>query len=112
MADSVKQNFDPSDVELSRMARSIAHPIRIMILRKLAETNAALGSEEIKAMPMAPSTVIQHLRDLKKAGLVKGKIFGSNAKFWLVQEQLERIIDSWTSISELLHDHPEKSRKQ
>ncbi|MFZ6052399.1 ArsR/SmtB family transcription factor [Halocola ammonii] len=112
MPESAKQNFDPLDVELSKLARSIAHPVRIMILRKLASEKSTMGSEQIKEMPMAPSTVIQHLRDLKKAGLIRGKIFGSNAEFWLVEDQLTKAVSSWVEFSSLLEQKPSSGSKQ
>lgn len=96
-----KYNFDPADVELSKMARSMAHPVRIMILRELASSGSAMGTNEIKELPMSPSTVIQHLRDLKKSGLIKGKIFGANACFWLDVESFKKVTACWRTLDEL-----------
>ncbi len=62
--------FDKADVKLARYARALAHPARIAVIRLLAAREACCFNEISKAIPLADSTVSQHLAELRKAGLI------------------------------------------
>ena len=63
-----------ADDELARLAKAVGHPIRVRILRLLAEREACVCGELVEALPLAQSTVSQHLKVLKDAGLIRGEI--------------------------------------
>ncbi len=65
---------DAADNELARLAKAVGHPIRVRILRLLAEREACVCGELVEALPLAQSTVSQHLKVLKDAGLIRGEI--------------------------------------
>lgn len=111
MVKSQKDRFKTRDIELSEFARSLGHPVRILILRAMGDQKI-LDSNSIKSFPMAPSTVIQHLRDLKKAGLVKGKIFGENARFYLDEQRFEELQKHWIQFSEKVAGNGREKPKQ
>lgn len=65
---------EAADLELSVLAKAIAHPARLRILRILAEREACVCGELVEEFPLAQSTISQHLKILKDAGLVRGEI--------------------------------------
>lgn len=80
--------FRTKDVRLALLARAISHPARVAIIRTLARKSACICGEIVDELPIAQSTVSQHLKELKKAGLVKGTIQGSASCYCLDLEAL------------------------
>lgn len=71
--------FEANPVEDERLAsifRSLAHPHRVHILRFLISQNACFAGEIADQLPVAASTVSQHLKKLKESGIVKGEVDG------------------------------------
>ena len=64
---------DP-DQELARLARAVGHPVRVQILRLLAERESCVCGDLVDVLPVGQSTVSEHLRILKEAGLIRGEI--------------------------------------
>ncbi|MCZ4352861.1 metalloregulator ArsR/SmtB family transcription factor [Roseovarius aestuarii] len=62
------------DVQLAVVAKALGHPARLAILRLLARTPGCIGGDIVDAVGLAQSTVSEHLRILKSAGLIKGQI--------------------------------------
>lgn len=63
-----------SDEDLATLAKALAHPARLRILRLLAQTPGCIGGDIVGAIGLAQSTVSEHLRILKAAGLIRGEI--------------------------------------
>ena len=72
MNSRIKKNFSAEDVKIARFAKALGHPARIAIIRHLASHETCYFNEISKELPLADSTVSQHLTELKKAGLVQG----------------------------------------
>jgi len=70
MAAPRKERFDREDSRLASYAKALSHPARIVILRQLASLETCSFSEISREIPLADSTVSQHLYELKKAGLI------------------------------------------
>ena len=68
--------FTLEEQDLSAFAKTIAHPARIAILKILATKNACICGEIVEVLPLAQATVSQHLKALKKAGLIQGAVDG------------------------------------
>ncbi len=66
----------PDDNTLAALAKALAHPARISILRLLLATPGCIGGTIVGAVGLAQSTVSEHLRILKSAGLITGEIDG------------------------------------
>ncbi len=79
------------DQELASLARAIAHPARVRILRILAKKEECVCGELVEALPLAQSTVSQHLKILKQAGLVRGEIDGPRVCYCLAPDALRRL---------------------
>ncbi|MFN4854536.1 MAG: ArsR/SmtB family transcription factor [Bacteroidota bacterium] len=78
MGESKTYAFKPTDVRLAKIAKALSHPSRIAIIKLLLKKNTCVCGDIVLAIPLSQSTVSQHLKALKAAGLVKGKISGSN----------------------------------
>jgi ArsR family transcriptional regulator len=64
----------PQDDSLALLAKALAHPARLRILRLLARTPGCIGGDIVQAVGLAQSTVSEHLRILKSAGVIEGQI--------------------------------------
>lgn len=76
MAINKKEAFSQEEQVLATMAKALSHPARIAILKELAKRNECICGELVDVLPLAQSTVSQHLRELKEAGLIAGTIDG------------------------------------
>ena len=61
---------------LARLAKAIAHPVRVSILRMLVQHEGCIVGDIVDELPLAQSTISQHLKQLKDAGLVRGEVDG------------------------------------
>ena len=78
------------DEELSRLAKALAHPVRVQIVRHLQGQPCVCG-DLVAALPLAQSTVSQHLKVLKEAGVVVGEIDGPSRCYCVNPVALERL---------------------
>lgn len=67
---------DPSIVRSAAIAKALGHPARISILKILAQRNTCFCGDITEILPLAQSTVSQHLKALKLAGLINGEVEG------------------------------------
>ena len=65
-----------ADEEIVRLAKAVAHPARLRILRLLAAREECVSGSLADELPLAPSTVSQHLTVLKESGLIRGEVDG------------------------------------
>jgi DNA-binding transcriptional ArsR family regulator len=66
--------FSPAQQKLADVAKALAHPARIAILQLLVQRRTCYCGDIVEELPLAQATVSQHLRVLKAAGLIQGKI--------------------------------------
>jgi ArsR family transcriptional regulator, arsenate/arsenite/antimonite-responsive transcriptional repressor len=74
MAVHKKEAFTQKEQDLAAFAKALAHPARIAILKVLAQRNECICGEIVEILPLAQSTVSQHLKELKNAGLINGTV--------------------------------------
>ena len=91
LASSHLPNMRGKDDDLARLSRAIAHPARVRILRILLARQACVCGELVDQLPLAQSTVSQHLKILKEAGLVQGEIDGPNVCYCINPAALIRL---------------------
>ena len=83
--------LDPAvDEELATLAKALAHPVRVQIVRSLAATEGCVN-ELVEQLPLAQSTVSQHLKVLKDAGLVRGTVEGPRTCYCIDPAGLRRL---------------------
>lgn len=80
-----------NDDEIARLAWAIAHPARVRLLRLLVAKTACICGELVELMPLSQSTVSQHLKILKDAGLVQGEIDGPKVCYCVDRDGLARL---------------------
>ena len=68
-------DFEDSE-KLAILCKALAHPARIKILRHLLHEDRCICGRIVEALPLAQSTVSQHLKVLKEAGLIRGEVEG------------------------------------
>jgi ArsR family transcriptional regulator, arsenate/arsenite/antimonite-responsive transcriptional repressor len=91
MAQIRSQAFPAELVGLAAAARALAHPGRLQLLVTLAERRSCVCGDLVEVMPLAQSTVSQHLKELKAAGLIRGEIDGPRTCYCLDPETLEAV---------------------
>lgn len=69
--------FTLRDNRIARYAKALAHPARVAILRLLINKKACVCGDIVDELPLSQSTVSQHLKELKAAGLIQGDIEGT-----------------------------------
>ncbi|HHH55224.1 MAG TPA: ArsR family transcriptional regulator [Bacteroidetes bacterium] len=74
-------NFDNKIEILSRFSKALGHPVRIKIFKYLESNSYCYVKDIQKILPLAQSTVSQHLKELKKAGLIKAETEATKTKY-------------------------------
>jgi DNA-binding transcriptional ArsR family regulator len=94
--------FSVKDNKIAKIAKALAHPARIAILNLLAKRSACICGDIVDEIPLSQSTVSQHLKELKAAGLITGEIEGAkvcyciDAKEWkAAQSMLNQMFESY-----------------
>jgi ArsR family transcriptional regulator len=80
-----------ADEELAGLAKALAHPVRVRIVRMLARKDARMCSHIVDELPLAQSTVSEHLRVLKAAGLVVTNERGPRIGYCIAPAALRRL---------------------
>ncbi len=70
------RNFTRSDRKTADLFRVLGHPARLQIMRVLAARGTCVCGEIVEVLPLSQSTVSEHLKVLKDAGLIRGEISG------------------------------------
>ncbi len=65
-----------ADELLAKLAKAFAHPARVAILRMLLRQEGCIVGDIVDKLPLAQSTISQHLKQLKDAGLIRGEVDG------------------------------------
>ena len=71
---------------MARFAKAMGHPIRMYVLELLSKQSCCYSGDLTEVLPIAKSTLSQHLKELKDAGLIQGEIEGPKIKYCLNQE--------------------------
>jgi DNA-binding transcriptional ArsR family regulator len=78
MGTTKKDGFSVDHNELALYLKALGHPARVAILDVISQKNACICGDIVDQLPLAQSTVSQHLKELKSAGLIKGTISGKS----------------------------------
>jgi ArsR family transcriptional regulator len=82
---------DTADQELATLTRALGNPARVQIMRLLARRDACVCGDIVDELPLAQSTVSQHLKVLKEAGLIRGEIDGPRVCYCVEPRALRRL---------------------
>lgn len=84
-----KSSITDNEKKLARYAKAFAHPIRVHILEILASQSCCYSGDLTEVLPIAKSTLSQHLKELKNAGLIQGEIELPKIKYCLNRQNWE-----------------------
>ena len=79
------------DEELAALAKAVAHPARVRIVRLLLRRTSCMCGDIVDELPLAQSTVSQHLKVLKAAGLIRGEVEGPRVCYWVEPRTARRL---------------------
>jgi len=82
---------DEADAELATLAKALGHPARVKIVRILLRKSACICGDIVEELPLAQSTVSQHLKVLKEAGLIRGDVDGPRVCYCIEPRALRRL---------------------
>lgn len=75
---------------LAKYAKALSHPTRIAILKHMDKQTCCFAGDLVDFLPLAQSTVSQHLKELKNAGLIQGELKPPKIKYCIHQENWKR----------------------
>jgi len=81
-----KENYTEKQKRLARYAKALGHPIRVYVLDTLSKQACCYSGDLTEILPIAKSTLSQHLKELKDAGLIQGEIEGPKIKYCVNKE--------------------------
>jgi DNA-binding transcriptional ArsR family regulator len=85
--------FDHNLVNQAKQYKAMAHPARLAILQYLAEIQTCITGDIAEELPLSRTTVNQHLKELKNAGLIKGIVQGVKTNYCLNPKAIEQLRD-------------------
>jgi len=91
MVQSKTELFDKDLAEMAVLFKALAHPARLRILQFLAETPTCITGDISDELPLSRTTVNQHLKELKDAGLIQGHIDGVKTKYCLHPQKIKEL---------------------
>ena len=91
------------------MARALSHPARIAILKVLAQKSECICGEIVEVLPLAQSTVSQHLKELRNAGLIDGSVDGPRSCYCVNWKAFERFTNDMNTLFQTLKQKNEKN---
>ncbi len=98
MAQNKKHEFGKRENLLADFANAISHPARVAILNEITKRETCICGEIVEVLPLAQSTVSQHLKELLKAGLITGTVEGVTSCYcinWKTFEQFEKTFNEF-----------------
>jgi ArsR family transcriptional regulator, arsenate/arsenite/antimonite-responsive transcriptional repressor len=98
MAFHKKEEFGKKEQELADLAKALSHPARIAILKVLSQKQECICGEIVEVLPLAQSTVSQHLKELKSAGLIEGTLDGPRSCYCINWKAFEKFTDDLSSL--------------
>ena len=97
MGTSKINEYQPSELIIAKYAKALSHPARVAILNVLLKKQACVCGDIVDELPIAQSTVSQHLKELKEAGLIKGDIEGTSICYCID-------LNEWNKANDILNN--------
>lgn len=81
--------YSEDEMRIAKIAKALSHPVRVHILKLLNQQSCCFTGDLTEIIPLAQSTISQHLKALSDAGLIKGEIMPPKVKYCLDMEVVE-----------------------
>lgn len=104
MAYSKKQEFEKDEILAAEIAKALSHPARVAIIKFLAEQKSCICNDIVEQLPLSQSTVSQHLKELKIAGLIKGEIDGPRVCYCIDKDNWKKAKDIFAELFNMKFD--------
>lgn len=101
MGKSKTELFSDFQNRMAAMAKALGHPARIAILEHLIKKGSCVCGDVVEELPLAQSTISQHLKAMKNAGIIKGDTNGTFKCYCVDVQECQKL---WTSLSKLFND--------
>jgi ArsR family transcriptional regulator, arsenate/arsenite/antimonite-responsive transcriptional repressor len=82
----IKEIISEDQKRLARYAKALGHPVRVYVIQLLSKQSCCYSGDLSEELPIAKSTLSQHLKELKDAGLIQGEIEAPKIKYCLNKE--------------------------
>lgn len=108
MAVSKTELFEEVLQERANIFKALAHPARLQILQFLSKTKSCISCDISEELPLSRTTVKQHLKELKDAGLIRGTVSGAKTSYcldYMNLEQMKRIMTGFLDEIEFLKEY-------
>lgn len=109
MAIHKKEEFSQKEQELAAFAKAMSHPARIAILKMLAQHKECICGEIVEVLPLSQSTVSQHLKELKTAGLIDGTVDGPRSCYCINWKAFDKFMSEFSFLFNKLKVQNEKA---
>ncbi len=91
MTFSKNHKFDIESRHIAELSKALSHPARVAILKFLAKTKTCISGDITNEIPLSRTTVSQHLKELRNAGLIHGEIDGLKINYCLCKKTTEHL---------------------
>lgn len=85
----MKEIYNDDQKRLARLSKALGHPVRIYIMELLSRQACCYSGDLSEELPIAKSTLSQHLKELKNAGLIQGETEAPKIKYCINQKNWE-----------------------
>jgi len=107
MGTSKTEEFTVKENKVAKYAKALAHPARVAILNLLIKKKTCIFGDIVDELPLSQSTVSQHLKELKEAGLIKGDIEGAKVCYCIDEKEWD---NAKNYLNKLFHSYTTKNK--
>ena len=87
MGTTKTKDYSAQELSIAKYAKALSHPARVAILNVLLKCQSCICGDIVDELPLSQSTVSQHLKELKAAGLIKGDIDGVSVCYCIDEKE-------------------------
>ncbi len=95
-------DYTLQEMSIAKYAKALSHPARVAILNLLIKKQVCICGDIVDELPLSQSTVSQHLKELKEAGLIKGDIDGNSVCYCIDEKEWEKVKSAFVIFFEQL----------
>ena len=103
-------NDEATYTRIAAVAKALAHPVRVQIIEMLAAQSECRGHDVFSELPLAQSTISQHLSVLKEAGIVSARPVGTSMVYCLDRSALSSLAEDISTLSAVAPCCPDTAR--
>lgn len=104
MGVSKTDNYTSKELSIAKYAKALSHPARVAILHVLLKKQSCICGDIVDELPLSQSTVSQHLKELKEAGLIKGDIEGVSVCYCIDEKEWKKAAATLNVFMELFKE--------